>query len=68
MSGPGSEIEKIKPHMDGRLTIKYAELDSDSLLVSSLPTSCQDTLLTIMSENLLLPSSTPSSSMGPGMD
>jgi len=50
MSAPGSEIEKIKPHMDGRLTIKYAELDSGSLLLSPLPTACQDTHVTIIPE------------------
>ena len=50
MSGPQSELEKIKPHMDGRLTIKYADLDSGSLLLSPLPTSCQDTHVTIIPE------------------
>jgi len=50
MSGPSSEIEKIKPHMDGRLTIKYAELDSGSLLLSALPTSCQDNHVSIIPE------------------
>lgn len=50
MSAPGAELEKIKPHMDGRLTIKYAELDPGSLLLSPLPTSCQDTHVTIVPE------------------
>ena len=50
MSGPQSELEKIKPHMDGRLTIKYALLDTGSLLLSPFPTSCQDTHVTILPE------------------
>ena len=50
MSGPESELEKIKPHMDGRLTIKYALLDTGSLLLSPFPTSCQDTHVTIIPE------------------
>jgi len=28
MSGPASELDKVKPHTDGRLTVKYVELDS----------------------------------------
>merc|ERR1712013_397933 len=31
MSGPASELDKVKPHMDGRLTVKYVELDSGAL-------------------------------------
>ena len=31
-----SEVEKIKPHIDGRLTIKYAVLDTGSLLLLPL--------------------------------
>ena len=50
MSGPESELEKIKPHMDGRLTIKYAVLDTGSLLLSPFPTSCQDTHVTMIPE------------------
>ena len=50
LSGPESELEKIKPHMDGRLTIKYAALDTGSLLLSPFPTSGQDTHVTIIPE------------------
>jgi len=50
LSGPESELEKIKPHMDGRLTIKYAALDTGSLLLSPFPTSAQDTHVTIIPE------------------
>ena len=35
--GPPSELEKIKPHMDGRLSVKYAELDSGALQVILAP-------------------------------
>ena len=50
MSGLESELEKIKPHMDGRLTIKYAVLDPGSLLLSAFPTSCKDTHVTVLPE------------------
>merc|ERR1719204_938742 len=42
--------EKIKPHMDGRLTIKYAELDSGALLMNALPSGCSDSHITILPE------------------
>ena len=35
--GPPSELEKIKPHMDGRLSVKYAELDGGALQVILAP-------------------------------
>ena len=49
-SGPASEIEKVKPHMDGRLPIKFVELDSGSLHLNSFPKGCQDTHITILPE------------------
>jgi len=49
-SGPKAELEKIKPHMDGRLTIKYAELDSGALLMNALPSGCSDSHITILPE------------------
>jgi len=49
-SGPASEIEKLKPHMDGRLPIKYIELDSGALLLNSFPAGSVDTHVTILPE------------------
>merc|ERR1712013_141083 len=37
MSGPASELDKVKPHMDGRLTVKYVELDSGALHLNAFP-------------------------------
>jgi len=48
--GPSSEIEKVKPHMDGRLPVKFVDLDSGSLLLNSLPKGCPDTHVTILPE------------------
>eukprot|EP00091_Calanus_sinicus_P021820 TRINITY_DN6627_c0_g1_i1.p1 TRINITY_DN6627_c0_g1~~TRINITY_DN6627_c0_g1_i1.p1 ORF type:complete len:140 (+),score=19.04 TRINITY_DN6627_c0_g1_i1:297-716(+) len=49
-SGPASEIEKVKPHMDGRLPIKFVELDAGSLLLNAFPKGCADTHITILPE------------------
>ena len=49
-SGPASEIEKIKPHMDGRLPMKFVDLDSGSLLLNALPKGAADTHVTILPE------------------
>jgi len=48
--GPAGELEKIKPHMDGRLPIKYADLDAGSLLINPFPSSSPDTHVTILPE------------------
>ena len=48
--GPKSDLEAIKPHMDGRLPIKFVDLDSGALLLNPLPTGCQDTHITILPE------------------
>lgn len=48
--GPAGELEKIKPHMDGRLPIKYADLDAGSLLINPFPSSGRDTHITIFPE------------------
>merc|ERR1712110_1352634 len=48
--GPAGELEKIKPHMDGRLPIKYADLDAGSLLINPFPRSGPDTHVTILPE------------------
>jgi len=50
MSGPASELDKVKPHMDGRLTVKYVELDSGALQLNAFPKGCQDTHITILPE------------------
>merc|ERR1712055_144109 len=50
MSGPASELDKVKPHMDGRLTIKYVELDSGALQIAAFPKGAQDTHITILPE------------------
>merc|ERR1719317_134010 len=50
MSGPASELDKVKPHMDGRLTVKYVELDSGALHLNAFPKGCQDTHITILPE------------------
>merc|ERR1711942_178209 len=50
MSGPASELEKVKPHMDSRLTVKYVELDSGALQLNAFPKGCQDTHITILPE------------------
>jgi len=49
-SGPASELEKVKPKMDGRLPIKFIELDSGALLLNPFPKGCQDTHVTILPE------------------
>eukprot|EP00090_Calanus_glacialis_P022129 TRINITY_DN3414_c0_g1_i1.p1 TRINITY_DN3414_c0_g1~~TRINITY_DN3414_c0_g1_i1.p1 ORF type:complete len:252 (-),score=73.63 TRINITY_DN3414_c0_g1_i1:121-876(-) len=49
-SGPPSEIEKIKPHMDGRLPIKFVDLDAGSLLLNAFPKGCADSHVTILPE------------------
>ena len=36
--------------MDGRLTIKYLELDSGALMLNPLPSGCADTHITILPE------------------
>jgi len=50
MSGPASELDKVKPHMDSRLTIKYVELDSGALQIAAFPKGAQDTHITILPE------------------
>merc|ERR1712042_336063 len=50
MSGPPAELEKVKPHMDSRLTVKYVELDSGALQLNAFPKGCQDTHITILPE------------------
>merc|ERR1711964_388585 len=45
-----SELDKVKPHMDGRLTVKYVELDSGALQLNAFPKGCQDTHITILPE------------------
>jgi len=49
-SAPKADLENIKPHMDGRLTVKYLELDSGALMLNPLPSGCQDTHITILPE------------------
>merc|ERR1711868_121697 len=49
-SAPKADLESIKPHMDGRLTVKYLELDSGALMLNPLPSGCQDTHITILPE------------------
>jgi len=49
-SGPASELEKVKPHMDGRLPMKFVDLDSGSLLLNALPKGAADTHVTILPE------------------
>merc|ERR1712029_384842 len=39
-SGTKGDLENIKSHMDGRLTIKYLELDSGALMLNPLPSGC----------------------------
>jgi len=48
--GPASEIEKVKPHMSGRLPVKFVELDSGSLLLNGFPVGASDTHVTILPE------------------
>merc|ERR1711862_175123 len=36
--------------MDGRLTVKYLELDSGALMLNPLPSGCQDLHVTILPE------------------
>merc|ERR1711862_558526 len=47
-SGTKGDLEYIKSHMDGRLTIKYLELDSGALMLNPLPSGCADTHITIL--------------------
>jgi len=49
-SGPASELEKVKPHMDGRLPIKFVDLDSGALLLNTFPAGAADTHVTILPE------------------
>merc|ERR1712012_303597 len=49
-SGTKGDLENIKSHMDGRLTIKYLELDSGALMLNPLPSGCADTHITILPE------------------
>jgi len=49
-SGPASELEKVKPHMDGRLPFKFVDLDSGSLLLNAFPKGVVDTHITILPE------------------
>ena len=49
-SGPASELDKVKPHMDGRLPIKFVDLDSGSLLLNPFPKGAADTHVTILPE------------------
>jgi len=49
-SGPASEIAKVKPHVTGRLPIKFVELDSGSLLLNAFPKGTADTHVTILPE------------------
>jgi len=53
MSGPASELEKVKPHMDSRLPIKYVELDTGALLLNAFPKGAQDTHVTILPEFII---------------
>lgn len=50
MSGPASELAKVKPHMDSRLTVKYVELDSGALQLNAFPKGCTDSHITILPE------------------
>ena len=49
-SGPSADLEQIKPHMDGRLPIKFVDLDSGALLLNALPKGSQDKHITILPE------------------
>jgi len=53
MSGPASELEKVKPHMDSRLPIKYVELDTGALQLNAFPKGAQDTHVTILPEFII---------------
>merc|ERR1712098_386743 len=52
MSGPPAELEKVKPHMDSRLTVKYVELGSPS---STLQPRTAPELLAVCIMDLGLP-------------
>ena len=47
---PRCELDKIHPHMDGRLSIKYFELDAGARLPRPLPQGCPDTHISILQE------------------
>eukprot|EP00092_Neocalanus_flemingeri_P080495 GFUD01100416.1.p1 GENE.GFUD01100416.1~~GFUD01100416.1.p1 ORF type:complete len:233 (-),score=59.01 GFUD01100416.1:6-704(-) len=47
-SGPASELEKVKNHIDGYLPIKFAELDSGALILNAFPKESEDTHVTII--------------------
>ena len=47
-SAPQTELDKLKPHMEGRLPVRYAVLDPGAVQPSPLPRACQDTHLTLL--------------------
>jgi len=49
-SGPAAELDVVKPKMDGRLPIKFVDLDSGALLLNAFPKGCADTHITILPE------------------
>merc|ERR1712228_256003 len=49
-SGPAAELNVVKPKMDGRLPIKFVDLDSGALLLNAFPKGCADTHITILPE------------------